>query len=129
MRRRYRPGPTCFRPIYLAELEKLQDQIPPFSNADAYAVIQLETGQAPSALFSELSSDTVAAASLGQVPSCRFEQARGAACRSAVLATPLWPRCPAWQRCTRAAGAGDVLLDGWQGGFGKAQGGATSSLC
>mmetsp|Transcript_19608 Transcript_19608/g.59305 ORF Transcript_19608/g.59305 Transcript_19608/m.59305 type:complete len:979 (-) Transcript_19608:2833-5769(-) len=59
--------PDLLPPVYLAELEKLQDQIPPFPNADAYAVIQLETGQAPSALFSELSADTVAAASLGQV--------------------------------------------------------------
>lgn len=62
--------PDLLPPVYLAELEKLQDQIPPFPNADAYAVIQLETGQAPSALFSELSADTVAAASLGQVRDC-----------------------------------------------------------
>ena len=63
--------PDILPPIYLAELEKLQDQIPPFSNADAYAVIQLETGQQPAAMFSELSPDTVAAASLGQVSPLR----------------------------------------------------------
>lgn len=61
--------PDIVPPVYLAELEKLQDQIPPFPNEDAYALIQLETGQVPAMLFSELTTQTVAAASLGQVSS------------------------------------------------------------
>lgn len=59
--------PDIVSPLYLAELEKLQDQIPPFPNEDAFALIQMETGKPPSALFAELTPETVAAASLGQV--------------------------------------------------------------
>ena len=59
--------PDVVPPLYLRELEKLQDQIPPFPNDDAFAVIQLETGQPPAGMFSELGATTIAAASLGQV--------------------------------------------------------------
>lgn len=59
--------PDVVPPLYLRELEKLQDQIPPFPNDDAFAVIQLELGQPPAGLFSELGATTIAAASLGQV--------------------------------------------------------------
>jgi len=63
--------PDVVPPLYLAELEKLQDQIPPFPNDDAFAVIQLELGQPPAGIFSELGATTVAAASLGQVGSSK----------------------------------------------------------
>lgn len=59
--------PDIMPPVYLAELEKLQDQIPPYPDEDAYALIQLETGLTPAMLFSQLTTETVAAASLGQV--------------------------------------------------------------
>lgn len=54
-------------PAYLSELEKLQDRIPPFSDTDARALIESELGQPISVVFSELTTTTVAAASLGQV--------------------------------------------------------------
>lgn len=59
--------PDVVPPAYLSELEKLQDRIPPFSDADALALIESELGQPISVVFSELTSTTVAAASLGQV--------------------------------------------------------------
>ena len=61
--------PDVIPPGYLAELEKLQDQIPPFSDEDAYAVIGAELGVPPTALFSELTASPIAAASLGQARS------------------------------------------------------------
>ena len=59
--------PDVVPPAYLSELEKLQDRIPPFSDDDARALIESELGQPISAVFSELTPTTVAAASLGQV--------------------------------------------------------------
>ena len=65
--------PACIRrpdvapPEFLRELEKLQDQIPPFPSGQAYAVIQSELGVPASQVFSSLSPEAVAAASLGQV--------------------------------------------------------------
>ncbi len=59
--------PDLFPPVYLEELAKLQDQIPPFSNEVAYQFIQEELGASPDALYAELSPEPVAAASLGQV--------------------------------------------------------------
>ena len=58
--------PDVIPPSYLAELEKLQDRIPPFPDEDAYAVIGAEMGVPASALFSELTASPIAAASLGQ---------------------------------------------------------------
>ena len=49
------------------ELEKLQDQIPPFPDEEAYALISAELGAPARTLFSELSASPIAAASLGQV--------------------------------------------------------------
>eukprot|EP00887_Chlorella_sp_A99_P007885 scaffold20.g7885.t1 len=43
-----------------------QDQIPPFDSADAFAVIQAEMGAPAAAIFSSISSEPIAAASLGQ---------------------------------------------------------------
>lgn len=59
--------PDVIPPGYLSELEKLQDQIPPFPDEDAYALIGAEMGAPARTLFSELSASPVAAASLGQV--------------------------------------------------------------
>ncbi|MEM9163934.1 MAG: AarF/UbiB family protein, partial [Cyanobacteria bacterium P01_F01_bin.4] len=52
---------------YMAELVKLQDQLPPFSNETAYRFITEELGQSPEAIYDELSAHPIAAASLGQV--------------------------------------------------------------
>lgn len=59
--------PDLFPPVYLEELAQLQDQLPPFPNQVAYQFIQEELGAPPEALYAELSSEPVAAASLGQV--------------------------------------------------------------
>jgi len=58
--------PDVAPPSYTAELEKLQDQIPPFPSADAMAVLAAELGAPASVHFAELSPEPVAAASLGQ---------------------------------------------------------------
>ncbi|KAL4853347.1 putative aarF domain-containing protein kinase [Chlorella vulgaris] len=59
--------PDVAPPEFLRELEKLQDQIPPFCNDEAFAVIQTELGVPVSQAFSSISPQAVAAASLGQV--------------------------------------------------------------
>ncbi len=64
--------PDVIPPGFLAELEKLQDQIPPFPDEDAYAVISAELGVPASAVFSSLTPSPIAAASLGQA---RFPKA------------------------------------------------------
>ena len=45
----------------------LQDRVPPFPDAEAYACIETAFCAPPSAVFSQLSPNAVAAASLGQV--------------------------------------------------------------
>ncbi|WP_299484560.1 AarF/ABC1/UbiB kinase family protein [Acaryochloris sp. IP29b_bin.137] len=52
---------------YLEELSKLQDQLPAFSNQIAYRFIEEELGRAPADLYAQLTSEPIAAASLGQV--------------------------------------------------------------
>lgn len=59
--------PDVAPPSYTQELEKLQDQIPPFPTKEAMAVMQQDMGLAPPAVFAFLSPEPVAAASLGQV--------------------------------------------------------------
>lgn len=59
--------PDLLRPLYLEELEKLQDQLPPFDNAIAYRFIEEELGAPPQDLYTELTPSPVSAASLGQV--------------------------------------------------------------
>jgi predicted unusual protein kinase regulating ubiquinone biosynthesis (AarF/ABC1/UbiB family) len=59
--------PDLVRVDYLAELEKLQDQLPPFSTEYAYTIIERELDRPLSDLFREISPVPVAAASLGQV--------------------------------------------------------------
>lgn len=52
---------------YLAQLQRLQDDVPPFPNEVAFRVLEQELGVPPSELFSSISAEPVAAASLGQV--------------------------------------------------------------
>ncbi|PZU94457.1 MAG: hypothetical protein DCF32_22795 [Leptolyngbya sp.] len=59
--------PDLVPPVFLEELTKLQDQIPPFANATAYRFIEEELGAPPSQIYAEISESPIAAASLGQV--------------------------------------------------------------
>lgn len=54
-------------PEYLAELALLQDRIAPFSTELALNIIEQELGVTVEQLFTEISPQPVAAASLGQV--------------------------------------------------------------
>ncbi|RWW24032.1 hypothetical protein GW17_00011696, partial [Ensete ventricosum] len=54
-------------PAYLEELSLLQDRITPFSTETAFNMIEKELGQPIDILFSEISPEPTAAASLGQV--------------------------------------------------------------
>ncbi len=59
--------PDLIRQDFLNELVKLQDQLPAFDSELAYKIISSELGSPISEIFSELSPQPVAAASLGQV--------------------------------------------------------------
>ena len=59
--------PDIVPPHYLKELESLQDDIPPFSNKAAMDTIAVDLGSPAGKLFRDLSTNPVAAASLGQV--------------------------------------------------------------
>ncbi len=59
--------PDLVPPVFLEELSLLQDQLPPFPNEVAFQFIQEELGDSPERIYAELTSDPVAAASLGQV--------------------------------------------------------------
>ncbi|MDZ7961508.1 MAG: AarF/ABC1/UbiB kinase family protein [Aulosira sp. DedQUE10] len=59
--------PDLVPPAFLEELTKLQDQLPPFPNEIAYQFIEEELGAPPAEIYSELSAEPIAAASLGQV--------------------------------------------------------------
>ncbi|MEH1835808.1 MAG: AarF/ABC1/UbiB kinase family protein [Nostoc sp.] len=59
--------PDLVPPIYLEELTRLQDQLPPFPNEIAYQFIKEELGAPPEEVYAELSAQPIAAASLGQV--------------------------------------------------------------
>ena len=52
---------------YLKELIKLQDRVPPFANAEAFAILEAELGRPSEEAFRAISPEPVAAASLGQV--------------------------------------------------------------
>jgi predicted unusual protein kinase regulating ubiquinone biosynthesis (AarF/ABC1/UbiB family) len=64
--------PDLVRKDFLEELVKLQDQLPPFPSDRAFARLQQELGLEPSEIFSEISPQPVAAASLGQVYRARL---------------------------------------------------------
>jgi predicted unusual protein kinase regulating ubiquinone biosynthesis (AarF/ABC1/UbiB family) len=59
--------PDLVPPVYLEELTRLQDQLPAFPNEIAYQFIEEELGALPEEIYSELSPEPIAAASLGQV--------------------------------------------------------------
>mmetsp|Transcript_17319 Transcript_17319/g.30923 ORF Transcript_17319/g.30923 Transcript_17319/m.30923 type:complete len:842 (-) Transcript_17319:136-2661(-) len=59
--------PDLLPPSYLKELEKLHDEIPSFRTEDALAVMEEEYGRPASEMFESLSTEPLAAASLGQV--------------------------------------------------------------
>jgi predicted unusual protein kinase regulating ubiquinone biosynthesis (AarF/ABC1/UbiB family) len=59
--------PDLVPPVYLEELTKLQDQLPPFPNEIAYQFIEEELGASAEEVYAELSPQPIAAASLGQV--------------------------------------------------------------
>ncbi len=59
--------PDLVSPIYLEELARLQDQLPPFDNEIAYQFVEEELGAKPHQVYAEISDHPIAAASLGQV--------------------------------------------------------------
>lgn len=71
--------PDLVRQDFLVELEKLQDRLPPFPNAIAFHIIEDELGRAVGDIYSEISSDPVAAASLGQVYCARLHSGEAVA--------------------------------------------------
>ncbi len=59
--------PDVVPPTYLEELTTLQDKIPSFPNEVAFRFIEEELGERPEEIYASLSSQPIAAASLGQV--------------------------------------------------------------
>ncbi|MEL7352327.1 MAG: AarF/ABC1/UbiB kinase family protein [Cyanobacteria bacterium J06560_5] len=59
--------PDLVSPATMAEMVKLQDQLPAFSNEIAMRFIEEEIGQPPESVYAYLSPAPIAAASLGQV--------------------------------------------------------------
>ncbi|MCG8346371.1 MAG: AarF/UbiB family protein [Chloroflexales bacterium] len=59
--------PDLLPPDFIAELDKLQDTVPPFPGSIAITTIEAELGQPISDLFREFCLEPLAAASLGQV--------------------------------------------------------------
>jgi predicted unusual protein kinase regulating ubiquinone biosynthesis (AarF/ABC1/UbiB family) len=60
------------RKDFLDELVKLQDQLPPFPNEVAFAIVEAELDRPVSEIYSQVSPQPVAAASLGQVYRARL---------------------------------------------------------
>lgn len=59
--------PDLLSPAAMNELQKLCDKVPSFDNETAMAVVQAELGAPWQEAYAELSTDPIAAASLGQV--------------------------------------------------------------
>ncbi|MEO1634687.1 MAG: AarF/ABC1/UbiB kinase family protein [Cyanobacteria bacterium J06631_9] len=64
--------PDLIKPSFLDELIKLQDQLPPFSSEVAWQTIYSDLDRSPEEIFSFISPEPVAAASLGQVYRARL---------------------------------------------------------
>ena len=59
--------PDLLPPEYLKELQKLQDQLPPFPNDVAFRIIEEQLGVPLDQVFERVEPEPVAAASIGQV--------------------------------------------------------------
>ena len=59
--------PDILPVAYIEELQTLQDRVPPFSNIEAKNLIVEGLGKPVEELFTDFSSEAIAAASLGQV--------------------------------------------------------------
>jgi predicted unusual protein kinase regulating ubiquinone biosynthesis (AarF/ABC1/UbiB family) len=59
--------PDIVRADYMEQLTKLQDDVPPFPNDQAFAIIEGELGRPIAEVYSAISDEPIAAASLGQV--------------------------------------------------------------
>jgi ubiquinone biosynthesis protein len=64
--------PDFIPPEYLAELAKLQDEVPPFSYQHVVEIFEEEMGKKPEDLFSYFDRTPLAAASIGQVHRARL---------------------------------------------------------
>ncbi len=64
--------PDLVRKDFLEELTKLQDQLPSFPTPLAMAIIEQDLGETPAEIYSYISPEPVAAASLGQVYKARL---------------------------------------------------------
>jgi predicted unusual protein kinase regulating ubiquinone biosynthesis (AarF/ABC1/UbiB family) len=61
---------------YIKELSILQDQVPPFPTAEAYARIEATLGRTVHEAYAEIDAEPIAAASLGQVYRARLHDGR-----------------------------------------------------
>ncbi|WP_390883081.1 AarF/UbiB family protein [Kovacikia minuta] len=72
--------PDLIRKDFLDELVKLQDQLPPFPTEAAFTIIETELERSVDEVFSQISPDPVAAASLGQVYQARLYSGEEVGC-------------------------------------------------
>ena len=75
-------------PEFVRELEKLQDDVPPFDTPTARSIIHRTLGRPVEELFSSFEDKPLAAASLGQVSTAHW------------AATPSWPQPTCRHACT-----------------------------
>lgn len=64
--------PDLIPPAFLAELERLQEHVPPFPSEEARAILEEELGGPVDELFREFSTEPIAAGSLGQVHTAKL---------------------------------------------------------